>query len=159
MTSVKPVKNTKAAVVAVPTPSKIKATVTKVAPTIKPPVEVSEAATPVPSVVPSAVPSPMVSRLDIAAMIRTKVQSEGFAVSEKLALALVKAFEVVTSETLASGRPVVLTGFGKFVVHLRSARKGRNPRTGEATEIAAKYIPSFRAGRAFKEAVNVGNSA
>ena len=49
---------------------------------------------------------------------------------------------------------VVLVGFGTFAVKERAARTGRNPQTGKPIEIAAAKIPSFRAGKALKDAVN-----
>jgi DNA-binding protein HU-beta len=36
----------------------------------------------------------------------------------------------------------------------REARTGRNPRTGESIQIAASTVPSFKAGKAFKDALN-----
>jgi len=49
---------------------------------------------------------------------------------------------------------VVLVGFGTFAVKERAARTGRNPQTGNPIEIAAAKIPSFRPGKALKDAVN-----
>ncbi len=49
---------------------------------------------------------------------------------------------------------VVLVGFGTFAVKERAARTGRNPQTGKPIEIAAAKIPSFRPGKALKDAVN-----
>lgn len=49
---------------------------------------------------------------------------------------------------------VALVGFGTFSVRERAARTGRNPQTGEAIEIAAAKIPTFKAGKALKDAVN-----
>lgn len=49
---------------------------------------------------------------------------------------------------------VVLVGFGTFAVKDRAARTGRNPQTGNPIEIAAAKIPSFRPGKALKDAVN-----
>ncbi len=49
---------------------------------------------------------------------------------------------------------VVLVGFGTFSVKDRAARTGRNPQTGAPIEIAAAKIPSFKAGKALKDAVN-----
>ena len=59
----------------------------------------------------------------------------------------------VTS-TLAGGGSVALVGFGTFSVKARKARMGRNPRTGEAIQIAASNVPGFKAGKALKDAVN-----
>ena len=43
---------------------------------------------------------------------------------------------------------------GTFQVRARAARTGRNPQTGEAIEVAAANIPSFKAGKSLKDAVN-----
>lgn len=58
------------------------------------------------------------------------------------------------TNTLKSGDQVAIAGFGTFLVRERSARTGRNPRTGEAMEIKASKVPSFKAGKALKDAVN-----
>lgn len=58
------------------------------------------------------------------------------------------------AEALKKGDQVTLVGFGTFVVRRREARTGRNPRTGEPLEIAASNVPSFKAGKALKDAVN-----
>lgn len=57
------------------------------------------------------------------------------------------------TESLKKGEPVALTGFGTFKVTQRAERQGRNPRTGAAITIAAATVPSFTAGKTFKEAV------
>jgi len=48
----------------------------------------------------------------------------------------------------------VLVGFGTFGVKERAARTGRNPQTGQPIEIKAAKVPSFKAGKALKDAVN-----
>jgi DNA-binding protein HU-beta len=58
------------------------------------------------------------------------------------------------TEALGRGDQVSLVGFGTFSVKHRAARSGRNPRTGEAMEIAASSQPGFKAGKALKDAVN-----
>ena len=58
------------------------------------------------------------------------------------------------TDSLKSGEPVTLIGFGTFEVRDRAARTGRNPRTGEAIQIKASKNPAFKAGKALKEAVN-----
>ena len=57
------------------------------------------------------------------------------------------------TEQIAGGNEVRLTGFGKFSKTLRAAREGRNPRTGESMQIAAKSVPKFSAGAELKKAV------
>jgi len=55
---------------------------------------------------------------------------------------------------LQKGDQVVLVGFGTFAVKERAARTGRNPQTGAEIQIAAAKVPSFKAGKALKDAVN-----
>lgn len=54
---------------------------------------------------------------------------------------------------LKKGQKVTLVGFGNFSVSKRKARKGRNPRTGEAIKIPAGKVPRFSAGKALKDSV------
>ncbi len=58
------------------------------------------------------------------------------------------------SGTLSRGDSVALVGFGTFQVKQRAARTGRNPKTGAAIQIPASKVPSFKAGKALKDAVN-----
>lgn len=55
---------------------------------------------------------------------------------------------------LKKGQQVSVVGFGTFSVKHRSARSGRNPRTGDTINIAASNVPGFKAGKALKDAVN-----
>lgn len=61
--------------------------------------------------------------------------------------------ETITAE-LADGGTVQLIGFGTFITRKREARTGRNPRTGEAMEIAASTAAAFKPGAKLKDAVN-----
>jgi DNA-binding protein HU-beta len=81
-------------------------------------------------------------------------------VAEKLDLSKADAgravdsvFETIT-DSLKKGDEVTLVGFGTFKVKHRAARKGRNPKTGEDIQIAAANVPSFKAGKGLKDAVN-----
>ncbi|MEN8108023.1 MAG: HU family DNA-binding protein [Pseudomonadota bacterium] len=56
--------------------------------------------------------------------------------------------------TLGKGEQITLIGFGTFSVRERAARTGRNPQTGETIQIKASKAPGFKAGKAFKDAVN-----
>ncbi|MCQ2279369.1 MAG: HU family DNA-binding protein [Bacteroidales bacterium] len=57
-----------------------------------------------------------------------------------------EAFMATTNETLKNGGKVALVGFGTFSVSERSARQGRNPKTGETMTIPAKKVVKFKAG-------------
>ncbi|GGX07061.1 HU family DNA-binding protein [Pigmentiphaga litoralis] len=56
--------------------------------------------------------------------------------------------------SLAGGDEVVLPGVGKFSVKAKAAKTGRNPRTGEAIQIAARKAPAFSAAKVLKDAVD-----
>lgn len=58
------------------------------------------------------------------------------------------------TEQLGKGEAVSLIGFGTFDVSKRSARQGKNPRTGEAVQIAARNVPRFAPGKTLKTVVN-----
>ncbi len=58
------------------------------------------------------------------------------------------------SKTLKKGGEVSITGFGKFSVVKRAARRGVNPRTGERVKIKASKAPKFSAGAGLKQAVS-----
>ena len=81
-------------------------------------------------------------------------------VAEKAGLGRKEAEKAVTAfietvrQALIEGDKVQLIGFGTFENRERAARKGRNPRTGEEIDIPASKLPSFKAGKSLKEAVN-----
>ena len=58
------------------------------------------------------------------------------------------------SVALARGERVELRGFGAFSVKQRAARVGRNPRTGEAVQVASKRLPYFKTGKELRERLN-----
>ncbi len=61
-------------------------------------------------------------------------------------------FDTIT-ETLETGEKVQLVGFGVYDVKNRGARIGRNPKTKEEIEIPETRVPTFKAGKALREAV------
>lgn len=67
-----------------------------------------------------------------------------------------KAVDAVLSsitQALKEADDVTLIGFGTFTVRERAARTGRDPRSGKPIEIKASKVPSFKAGKALKDAV------
>ncbi len=58
------------------------------------------------------------------------------------------------TEELAQKEKVTLLGFGTFATSERKARNGVNPSNGKAVKIAAKTVPTFKAGKELKEIVN-----
>jgi len=66
----------------------------------------------------------------------------------------VEALVSAVTEALQNDEQVTLVGFGTFQVRTRAARTGRDPRTGNSIEIRESKVPSFKAGKALKDAVN-----
>jgi integration host factor subunit beta len=62
-------------------------------------------------------------------------------------------FDEITG-ALARGDRVELRGFGAFSVKRRQSRTGRNPRTGEAVQVAEKAVPFFKTGKELREKLN-----
>ncbi len=58
------------------------------------------------------------------------------------------------ADALARGEDVTVTGFGRFARNDRSAREGRNPRTGERIAIGPSASVSFKAGETLKDSLN-----
>ena len=73
--------------------------------------------------------------------------------SVKGAGAAVDAILSTITKQLKKNQKFVLTGFGTFAVSKRGARKGRNPRTGEAIKIKASRSVRFKAGATLKSAI------
>ena len=58
------------------------------------------------------------------------------------------------ADGLAKGERIDLRGFGAFAVRESAARTGRNPQTGAPIEIAARKVPTFKAGKELRDKVN-----
>ena len=75
-------------------------------------------------------------------------------IDRKIAEKVVAATFDTIKQALIENDKVQVLGFGTFENRTRAARTGRNPRTGEEIEIKASNLPSFKAGKSLKEAVN-----
>ncbi|HEY9622240.1 MAG TPA: HU family DNA-binding protein [Crinalium sp.] len=84
------------------------------------------------------------------------------AIAERVSVTKKEADLVLTAvlesiqEAVSKGDKVTLVGFGTFEARERSAREGRNPRSGETIKIPATTVPAFSAGKLFKEKVSSG---
>ncbi|HAZ78868.1 MAG TPA: integration host factor subunit beta [Porticoccaceae bacterium] len=58
--------------------------------------------------------------------------------------------------TLSNNQRVEIRGFGSFSLHYRSARIGRNPKTGDAVDLRGKFVPYFKPGKELRVRVNSG---
>ena len=66
----------------------------------------------------------------------------------------VKTILDALAQALDDGHRVEIRGFGSFSVSHRSARIGRNPRSGETVSVPAKYVPHFKAGKELRDRLN-----
>ena len=80
--------------------------------------------------------------------------SETTGLSKKDCEKCLLAFVDSVTDALCSGDKVSLVGFGTFETKERAERKGINPKTLETITIKASKAPSFKAGKALKDAVN-----
>ncbi|MFS8866577.1 HU family DNA-binding protein [Synechococcus sp. H65.1] len=78
---------------------------------------------------------------------------------------LTAALEIIVEEVASrdeNGEPkgkVTLVGFGSFEARKRKEREGRNPKTNEKMVIPASVVPTFTAGKAFRDAVAAGHKS
>ncbi|MBI2334803.1 HU family DNA-binding protein [Candidatus Daviesbacteria bacterium] len=56
-------------------------------------------------------------------------------------------------DSLVRGEKAVITGFGTFLIRSRTARRGRNPQTGETIQIPGRKLPGFSAGKTIKRLI------
>ena len=66
----------------------------------------------------------------------------------------VETFLRIIKSSLESSEDVLLSGFGKFIVNDKSARKGRNPQTGESMMLDARRVVTFKPSGKLREKVN-----
>lgn len=86
------------------------------------------------------------NKTELVAAIAEKAE-----VSKKDAEKVLNAFIETVQGAVKADDKVQLVGFGTFESKARAAREGKNPQTGEKIKIAACKVPSFKAGKAFKD--------
>lgn len=78
---------------------------------------------------------------------------EVLGLNKREAKELVEQFFDEIRESLVTGKPVKLSGFGNFELRDKRQRPGRNPKTGEEVPITARRVVTFRAGQKLKQRV------
>jgi integration host factor subunit alpha len=66
---------------------------------------------------------------------------------------LESVLELIKS-SLAGGDDVLISGFGKFTVRKKAARRGRNPATGEDLTLEPRKVVTFKCSALLKEKIN-----
>ena len=64
-----------------------------------------------------------------------------------------KLLEII-KETLKSGENILISGFGKFEVKEKSARRGRNPQTTEDLQLRARRVVVFKTSGVLRNNIN-----
>ena len=77
---------------------------------------------------------------------------------KKQAAEIVEMVFELLKETLEQGEKVKISGFGNFVVRRKKSRIGRNPQTGEAIEISARRVLTFKPSQVLKNQLNQKSS-
>ena len=80
--------------------------------------------------------------------------NQGTGLSFNQAYQLVETTLGIIKTTLAGGEDVLVSGFGKFKVREKSARKGRNPATGEAMMLKPRKVVTFQCSGNLRERLN-----
>jgi integration host factor subunit alpha len=66
----------------------------------------------------------------------------------------VEAFLRLSKNSLISGSDLLLSGFGKFNVRDKGARRGRNPQTGDELTLDSRRVVTFKPSGIFRDIVN-----
>ncbi len=69
---------------------------------------------------------------------------------------LIERLLEIMKTTLASGEIVLISGFGKFSLRQKRARKGRNPQTKESLILKERKVLVFKASGVLRDRVNRG---
>ena len=91
------------------------------------------------------------NKTELIAKVQENIDIE---VSKKDLTTILDGIIETIKTNVASGEKIALAGFGTFESVERAARECKNPRTGEPVHVDASKAPKFKAGKAFKDAVN-----
>jgi len=91
-----------------------------------------------------------------ADLVNSLYESEMLTKSEAV-MAVETVIELI-KQTLESGETVLISGFGKFTVKDKKARRGRNPHTGEDLMLAPRRVVTFKPSGVLRNKVNSSNS-
>ena len=92
------------------------------------------------------------TKIDITEAIREK-----FGIPKKDCVRIVESLFGIIKADLNNGNDVMISGFGKWTVNAKKARKGRNPKTGKAMMINARKVVTFKSSNVLRDKVNSGD--
>ena len=91
------------------------------------------------------------TKIDITEAIR-----ENFGIPKKDSVSIVESLFAIIKDDLKRGNDVMISGFGKWTVLKKKARKGRNPQTGKEMTISARKVVTFKPSNVLRDTVNSG---
>jgi integration host factor subunit alpha len=63
----------------------------------------------------------------------------------------------IMKQTIENGEDIMISGFGKFCVNEKKARKGRNPATEEEMTLPARRVVTFKCSGKLRDLINARN--
>jgi len=87
-----------------------------------------------------------------AKIVEALAKQNGY--TRKRSVEIIETLLEIIKSSLESGEDVLISGFGKFCVHEKKARRGRNPATGEDMILASRKVISFRCSRQLRDKIN-----
>jgi integration host factor subunit alpha len=85
-------------------------------------------------------------------LIQSLYDQAGFS-KQKARTTIETVFELVKKE-LESGDDVLVSGFGKFIVRKKEARRGRNPQTGQDLTLDPRRVITFKCSAVMRDRIN-----
>jgi len=67
---------------------------------------------------------------------------------------VVETFLEIIKSRLSEGEDILISGFGKFMVKDKKARKGRNPHTGETIILPPRRVVTFKPSGVLRKKLN-----
>jgi len=86
-------------------------------------------------------------------LIAEKIQND-LKLSRTTTYEIVEEFLEIMKETIANGEDIMISGFGKFCVNEKKARKGRNPATDQEMTLPARRVVTFKCSGKLREQIN-----
>ena len=87
-----------------------------------------------------------------ADIVKSIESQTGF--TENQLFEIVETLLEIIKNSLASGEDVLLTGFGKFSVREKNARRGRNPATGDDLMLRSRKVATFKSSGKLRDKIN-----
>jgi integration host factor subunit alpha len=84
-------------------------------------------------------------------------------IGNRLGIPKFESFRIVESvletvkTSLSNGEDVLISGFGKFIVRKKEARRGRNPQTGEDLTLEPRRVITFKCSSVMRDRINGKN--